>query len=388
MEEIYEPNNDFDFKKLSLAPPTILSGGNYFIKFHINGNPLYIQPPKCTTKQGIIKAGKKMYCDLMMTNQHELFIQWMENLENYSQDMIYNNREKWFETSLEKHDIENSFSSPVKTYKSGKYYITRTNVPTRLGKCILKIYDENEEDVNIETIKEDTNLITILEVQGIKCSARSFQIEIELKQMMVLKPSILFEKCIIKSRVPVLDSKSNSVDADRMNSSNHNDKTNMPDNLGEISHSDLESVPPVSNQLDSLSESIQPVNSYDTHEENDSDMSPPANESYPNISIKIDEPLNETPKINSNEMTEVVFDLDKVFDSDIVKLKTRNDVYYTMYREAKKKAKQARELAIASYLEAKHIKNTYMLEEINDSDDDDENENEGEDGLDFNQFIE
>ena len=388
MEEIYEPNNDFDFKKLSLAPPTILSGGNYFIKFHVNGNPLYIQPPKCTTKQGIIKAGKKMFCDLMMTNEHELFIQWMENLENYSQDMIYNNREKWFETSLEKHDIENSFSSPVKTYKSGKYYITRTNVPTRLGKCVLKIYDENEADVNIETIKEDTNLITILEIQGIKCSARSFQIEIELKQMMVLKPSIMFEKCIIKSRVPVsTDSKSTSVDANRMNSSNHTDNTNIRDNLGENSHSELESVTPVSNQLDSLAESIKPMNSYDTHEDNDYDISRHKNEPYPNISIKIDEPLDELPKINPNEMTEIVFDLDKVIDSDIVKLKTRNDVYYTMYREAKKKAKQAREFAIASYLEAKHIKNTYMLEEINDSDDDD-TEGEGEDDLDFNQFTE
>ena len=41
-----------------------------------------------------------------------------------------------------------------------------------------------------------------------------------------------------------------------------------------------------------------------------------------------------------------------------------------MYREAKKKAKMAKDLALSSYLEAKRIKNTYMLEDISDSDSD------------------
>jgi hypothetical protein len=43
-----------------------------------------------------------------------------------------------------------------------------------------------------------------------------------------------------------------------------------------------------------------------------------------------------------------------------------------MYREARRKAKYARELALASYLEAKNIKNKYMLDDIGDSDESDE----------------
>ena len=35
-----------------------------------------------------------------------------------------------------------------------------------------------------------------------------------------------------------------------------------------------------------------------------------------------------------------------------------------MYKEAKRKAKGARDLALSSFLEAKRIKNTYMLDEI------------------------
>jgi hypothetical protein len=42
-----------------------------------------------------------------------------------------------------------------------------------------------------------------------------------------------------------------------------------------------------------------------------------------------------------------------------------------MYREARRKAKIARDLALSAYLEAKRIKNTYMLNDIEDSDESD-----------------
>ena len=46
-----------------------------------------------------------------------------------------------------------------------------------------------------------------------------------------------------------------------------------------------------------------------------------------------------------------------------------------MYREAKKKARVARRLALSSYLEAKRIKNVYMLEDTTDSDEESDYEN-------------
>ena len=47
-------------------------------------------------------------------------------------------------------------------------------------------------------------------------------------------------------------------------------------------------------------------------------------------------------------------------------------MYYKMYDEARKKARVARDLAVSAYLEAKHIKNTYMLDDLMSSSDEDE----------------
>ena len=85
-------------------------------------------------------------------------------------------------------------------------------------------------------------------------------------------------------------------------------------------------------------------------------------------------------------MEEVEFHLEDLNDSETIVIKNRNNVYYEMYKEARKKAKIARDLALSTYLEAKRIKNTYMLENLDDESDDenesDEDEDENEDDSD------
>jgi hypothetical protein len=72
-------------------------------------------------------------------------------------------------------------------------------------------------------------------------------------------------------------------------------------------------------------------------------------------------------------IVEVDFNLENL-PEETVQIKKRNHIYYELYKEAKKKAKTARDLALSSYLEAKRIKNTYLLDE-NESDESDLDEN-------------
>jgi transposase-like protein len=80
--------------------------------------------------------------------------------------------------------------------------------------------------------------------------------------------------------------------------------------------------------------------------------------------------LEELPKSRQNELEEIDFNLDELPQESSIQLKQRDNVYYDMYKEAKRKAKMARDLAISSYLEAQNIKQTYMLDDIEDSDSD------------------
>ena len=358
MESIINTNGAYEsfvFSKLQLIKPTLVSGGNYFIRCLVDGEPLYIQPPKCYTKQGIVKAsgGKRFFTDLMFTNENESFIHWMEKLEAHCQQTIFKNRQQWFDNELELDDVESYFTSPLKLFKSGKFYIARINISNVLGKPTIKFYNEDGEEIDFESINDKLNVMTILEIQGIKCSAKSFQIEIELKQMMALKQQILFDKCLFKTK----ESKSSedTIETNNAIASLFLAENQIHNTLAENTNNDN-------------------YNTVNRNEQQDVEESEPEQEPEP-IKEVIDAP---TQKKKPNDLEEVVFHLDELPDSESIQIKQRTEVYYEMYREARKKAKIARDLALAAYLEAKEIKNTYMLTDLNsDSDSDSDSEGDG-----------
>lgn len=418
MENIIQPNDSFDFATLSLAHPTGIQGGAYFTKIYNNGKPLYIQTPKSLTKQGFVKNGKKIYADLMFDNNDEQFIHWLENLETKCQELIFDKKDSWFENQLDKSDIETAFTSPMRIYKSGKFYLVRVNVKVASSTNVpnVKIYNENETPLTIDDITNDTTIISILEVQGIKFTSRNFQIDIELKQSMILNSDALFESCLIKTNaVPKkrnieesLIDKEEEIKIKMTKSSSPGEEIIVEnletpiEELEDLSNKILESNNLVN--VVSTTEDIKDDASveYDLEEDEEEEevYRPPltfGSEINPNEIIVTTskqtvqfQNLKEEPDLNGleeidfdinsiveeesndiNELTEIDFasNLD-ISNEDKMTLKKPNQVYYEIYKQARKKAKQAKKDAIMAFLEAKNIKKTYMLEDLDESDSD------------------
>jgi len=413
MDNIIEPSYNFDFSKLSLAQPTAIQGGAHFTKLLMHGKQLYIQSPKCTTRQGFIKTGKKIHCDLMFNNNDEEFINWIESLETKCQELLLHKSTEWFQSPLEMTDIEAAFNSPLKVYKSGKFYLVRTNVKvnTLTGQPLIKIYNENEEPLQLEDVNTETNIISILEIQGIKFTSRNFQIDIEVKQVMLLNKDIIFENCLIKKNKDVisntlptrslllypvpegkddpLQQMSNKMvenDRNTIIAENSIDAVNLEEieEMKEIKEDALE-IKPDESEFEEDALEIKPDESEfeeDKAEEIKLEIE------QPNINLEI----TDTPSTNkndvlseddlvdsilesmepSNELTE--FNIDLHLDNtskDTIELKKPERVYYEMYQSVREKAKKAKQEAMLAYLEAKNIKKTYMLENLSDSSEED-----------------
>ena len=372
MENIIEPNEFFDFSKLTLAHPSGIQGGAYFTKIEHNNKPLYIQTTKSLTRQGFVKTGKKYYCDLMFDKNSEVLINWFENLEEKCQKLIYEKKDSWFQNSLEENDIDSAFNSIIRVYKSGKYYLVRTNVKnTRMDEPAVKIYNESELPLAITEITNETNIVSILEIQGIKFTSRNFQIEIELKQVMVLDSEPIFNNCMIKTNKNRSETQEykpleNDITNNAQNKINsietldNFDSTETLDNLDSTETLDnLDNLDKEENNLEIL-ETLDIINES---EKNDNENK--------NISLElVFEDLDETNEENPNDLNEINMNIDLENSLESIKLKKPNQVYFELYVEARKKAKLAKKNAILAYLEAKNIKKTYMLENINDSDSD------------------
>jgi hypothetical protein len=363
MESIKTPSDDFNFSDLVLTSPITMNSGTHFIKYKLNDNQFYLQPPKSLLKQNITKGQRRMFCDLLFTNENDEFLRWIENLEEYSKKYIFDNRNNWFESELTEDDIEISFTPILKSYKGGKFYMLRTLIPSYLGTINLKIYDENENNIEIDQIKENDNVMTALEFKGIKCSPRSFQVEIELKQLLLLNKDNIFDQCIL-NKPSLVKKKIDSQEENEENILEENIKIEV-DTKDDLEVTKEESYPiEQSNQEKEVQEeslSNEEVKEDIVQEEEEEDDDEEDDEEG-------EKSKEDLENLNFDEPEEIELPLEEVLEGEVVSIKKPNTIYYEMYKEALKKAKMAKDLALTSYLEAKRIKNQYMLEDLEDSD--------------------
>ena len=385
MDNIVEPNSNFDFSKLSLAQPTSIQGGAYFTKILFDGTPLYIQTPKSSTRQGFLKNGKKIQCELMFENNDEEFIHWMECLETNCQRLIFEKSTDWFQSSLELADIETAFNSPIKIFKSGKFYLVRTNVKINslTNNALVKIYNENEIPLTMNDVTSESSIISILEIQGIKFTSRNFQIEIDLKQVMLLNNDIIFENCLIKKSTTTplatpttnikqtmdneeVVSEQETILQDRTTTSTGSTILDVIDedtdkNLTELDLGliDADAVADTTIALDCKND-----NNTDTDTDTDTNTTVPSDLSTLEVNVKEDDCLM------VEDMKEIDFDAPLESNGvESLKLKKPMEVYYEMYKEVRQKAKTAKKEALLAFLEAKNIKQTYMLDDMDSSSD-------------------
>jgi len=374
--DVIEPTIDYDFSNLYLGPPTTLSGGAYFTRVMCNNNKqLYIQTPKSLTKQGFVKNGKKIFTDLMFDNNDTVFINWIENLETKCQDLIFTKGQNWFENKLERDDIESAFTSPFKIFKSGKYYLLRINV-----KQNIKIYDEKDQIINIEDISSEKTIISILEIQGIKFTSRNFQLEIELKQAMVVSPDPFLDECFIKKPTKQVTIAEQHFETNNILNKSYNKIINESANdLLENTNKNYEnksledkSVEDKSVEEESLEENNSDNNIIPIDLEVCLDKDGDSKEESERIILDVEElTIDDNIELEDpNSLKEVNLASSLENNLETITLKKPNQVYYEIYQKAREKAKEAKKNAVLAYLEMKNIKKTYMLDDIDNSDSD------------------
>ena len=166
----YETNDAFPFTNLYLANPNGLQGGSYFSKIKIDSDAILIQMPKCRTKNGIHKTGKKIYTDLLFDKSDEKFETWVDTLSDAIKNLIYEKKDMWFQDDLSFDDIEYAWQDILRSYKK-KNLLFRCVIkkPKNISRNeLVMVYDEEENNLSLDDIKEDTNIIPLIQLNGLK----------------------------------------------------------------------------------------------------------------------------------------------------------------------------------------------------------------------------
>jgi hypothetical protein len=417
---------------VTLSMPSSVQGGSYFTKIYYTKRPLYMQSPKCVSKQGISTIGKKTFIELVISNEKDgEFISFLETLEKTCIDIIFEKRHIWFTDELEKTDIEAAFASIIKSYKHGTSHLLKLNINNTsnhakhgigiggLQTCF--VFDENNNSLKFDDIRPETPLITIIEFEGIKFTSKSFQFEMNARQILVIDEKPIFNSCLIKPKKKdeqnefdeKLNENNNVDDELKITDSvvisdtatpiacgkNDGDEGNM-DALINANHANEATAVGGENRMHTESAEIKKNEEClgeleQKVKEGEGELEQKVKEGEGELEQKVKEGEvkyleiktceNETKEINEetidrhNELVEVNLDTPQELDPGFekIKLQNANEVYYKMYKEAKQKAKSAKKIAVEAYLAAEEIKFTYNLVD-NESDSDNSSESESE----------
>ena len=378
MDATLSLDKNYPFDKIKIKTPKALQGGTYCANLVINEGPVIIQTPKCKTKNGIHKTAKQIYCDLLMNKDHSEFLEWLETLQERVKSLILENSSKWFhdETSLD--EIEYNWNNSIRTRKD--CYLIRSFVhkPKGINKISLQIYDTDENQLNIDQVKNDKNVICILEIVGLKFSSNSFHLEICLRQMMVINEKPLFNKCLIKLNSKLENGE--NIEKKTVLTTEIKTEEKLETNIKYIeenTNQDKEEFTDTNNLVDTIE--TREENDIEGHEvqlkkEEPKEEEPKEDFSENNIKEK---EIMENPLEKTNNLEEIEL---KVQDDNPIKLKEAREVYLDIYNVAREKAKKTKNEAIKAYLEAKRIKELYMLD-IDDSSSEEEDDEDEEEEL-------
>ena len=475
----YNTDDTFPFSKLYLGNPNGLQGGSYFSKIKIDSNSgVLIQMPKCFTKNGIHKTGKKIYTDLLFDTTNEDFEQWTETLTDTVKNLIFEKKDMWFQDDLTFDDIEYAWQEMLRTYKK-KNFLFRCFIkkPKNISRDqLVMVYDEDENNLSLDDITDKTEIIPLIQLNGLKFTSHSFSLEFNLKQVMILKNvtqkhlisyTADSSKSLEKDDNDIVMKSEESEESEENEESEKSEKSEKSEEIKEndvqklnnaidkgtgdvnvitdsatrvvesIDVTDDKSDNPIdkvelgTGSIDSVTETgddivgdLDCVESTDNIKEKENNNNPENvenqigdNNTLENVNDKSEQcsdnlnekknneipiidsiekdtiinkfsktDINNLEKIHGSEEMEKIrkktntleknsiyglneVDLDCPVDENAINLRDPEEVYISIYNEAKRRAKEAKRLAIEAILELKRVKNKYMLDEFESSDD-------------------
>ncbi len=387
-----EQLKNYDFNKISLLTPRPLQGGTYFSKVVENTQELLLQTPKIYTKKGIHRTEKKTYCDLLFDIDDSIFLDWIKKFEEKIREIIFIKRDLWFYDELTLEDIEYNWIDSIKSYK--KKFLCRTHFNKTLEG--LRIFNENGDDLTMDDLKPGSKIICILGVNGLKFNTTSFHLEFGIKQIMVLDDSNKFEKCLIKYGKTI--QKEEIQKAEVHEEEVHEEEIQKEEEVQEeeIQEEDIQKEEVQEEEIQKeevLEEEIQKeVHDAPDKEEKEEVIKLEVVETEKEkMEMNKDENVEQNVKeeitdfINEKEIEKKDLEKNEVLKEHVLEipkaegtmnLRDPNEIYLDIYKAAKEKARQAKLVAVKAYLEAKKIKQTYLIDEMDTSDDDSEFDDE------------
>ena len=359
-------------------PLTVQGGASYFCRAsHNTGSGVRLQLPECSTKAGIVTTSRGSYLDLMYSaDSAQGVFAWFEELEQRVRDHVAENSKTWFTEEIPLDEIEEMMLPLMRISSGGRKAVLRASTGGRGGAAAFVLYGEDATQKPLDSIQAGTALIPLVEITGIRVSARNISVDVHVIQAMVVKPPDPIERCLITR--PTQGDLSPQASSTRLSNEDSRggfeERRDEPEKGTEISESAPDSRD--NDPLSLITDNVDSTNSDSMllpppNTKNETDTAPTSAESAIGSTGENDESSrNSSPEPQSEFVMPTPAVLPPVEGQMVIQ--DREEIMWERYRAARIRAKELSRAAIRARLEARGIKNDFNLDwpESSDSDHD------------------
>lgn len=197
-----------DYKKVNLSKiiyqePVKTAGGCLISRTqyqHQQQNiPIFIQSPRLKVSSDLEILDNKTYLELELDKKHINFYEFINNIDDQNISKTYTHSEEWFQEKLPMDVVDDFYKTNIKMRKYNKSPIIKFKIPIYKNKTrkSCDIFGDDLKPIDMCEIKKNTEVICILELEGIKFFKQRFETEWKVIQLRVYPEVVESIPCLI-----------------------------------------------------------------------------------------------------------------------------------------------------------------------------------------------
>lgn len=177
-------------------------GTSYFGSFSFGETlqPLYIQTPKvkCNVNISDLKDKKNPYLEIEIPkNNFDLYDLFLSIDDQNIKNTLHKSGQ-WFQKEIPLEAIDDMYKRITKPFKKGENPTMKFRLPVIKNEIQTTVYNQQRVFVNIEDIKEDSEIILILHLRGLKFLKQHFYCDCYISQIKLFQDTLDSKYSIMK----------------------------------------------------------------------------------------------------------------------------------------------------------------------------------------------
>lgn len=178
--------SEIDVSSIEFADPKKTRSGSYLVEMYFKNNnqreDIYIQTPKLKNINELNINDNNPYLEFEFNSKSPEFYDFITKIDEHCILNTHKNSKEWFKQPFPLDFIDECYKSNIRPSRNNNSPTIRFKLPVSKKQLNVDFYNSNKEKINLQDIKNNSEIISVVKLVGMKFLKKQFILEFCLVQ--------------------------------------------------------------------------------------------------------------------------------------------------------------------------------------------------------------